>query len=176
MTTLTIGIAIGVAAAVGARAAFARAVLAKLRRDVTRLNDGDYRPLLAGYDGDAVLYFNEGDHRWSGEHRGRSGIERFLSSFAAAGLTGEINALWLAGPPWAMTILVRFDDKADGPDGERIYENRTVLWARTSWGRIVEQRDFYEDTRRISDFDRRLREIEAGSVAAGASQSEGETT
>jgi len=29
-------------------------------------------------------------------------------------------------------------------------------------GKIIEHEDYYEDTARIGDFDRRLREIEAG--------------
>lgn len=47
----------------------------------------------------------------------------------------------------------------DGPDGERLYANRTVLVIRSRWGRIVEHEDFYEDTARIESFDSRLREL-----------------
>ena len=50
-------------------------------------------------------------------------------------------------------------DQAERPDGERIYANRTVLLARTRWGRIVEQEDFYEDTGRILALEERLREL-----------------
>jgi ketosteroid isomerase-like protein len=58
-----------------------------------------------------------------------------------------------------MTIWARFDDHADGPEGERLYENRTVLVLRTRWGKVVEQEDFYADTGRLTDFDRRLSEL-----------------
>jgi ketosteroid isomerase-like protein len=51
--------------------------------------------------------------------------------------------------------VARFVNHADGPDGGRIYENRTVLVLRTRWGKIVEQEDFYIDTGRIPAFDRR---------------------
>jgi ketosteroid isomerase-like protein len=149
----------GAAWMIGARALLRRALLAKLRADVAALNAGDYQPLLAGYAPDAVLHFNDGPHRWAGEHRGRAAIERFLRDFTSAGLHGEIRSLWISGPPWAMTLAVRFDDRAEGPDGERIYENRTALVARTRWGRIVEQRDFYEDTGRILSLERRLQEL-----------------
>ncbi len=37
-------------------------------------------PLLGAYDDDAVLRFNDGEHRWSGEHRGRDAIERFYAN------------------------------------------------------------------------------------------------
>jgi ketosteroid isomerase-like protein len=157
--TFTLGALAGGAATLGARTLLARGLLLKLRRDVARLSDGDYAPLLAGFHDDAVLHFTEGPHRWSGTHRGRAEIERFLRDFVGAGIRGEIKALWIAGPPWALELVVRFDDHADAPDGERIYENRTLLWARTRWGKIVEQRDFYEDTARIADFDARLRDL-----------------
>ncbi len=59
-----------------------------------------------------------------------------------------------------MEICVRFDDTARAPNGEQIYANRTVIWARTRWGKIIEQRDFYEETGRILDFDTELRELD----------------
>lgn len=157
--------AAGAAAAVAGRAALQRALLAKLRRDVRALNGGDAGPLLAGIADDAVLHFNGGDHRWAGDHRGKAAIARFLDEFVGAGIQGEILRLWIGGPPWSPTLAVRFDDHADGPDGERIYENRTVIVARTRWGRIVEQRDFYEDTGRILAFDAALRRRDAAPAA-----------
>jgi ketosteroid isomerase-like protein len=153
------GLIAGLTGALLMRAVLIRVLLIKLRRDVARINEGDYGPLLAGYAEDAVLLFNDGPHRWAGEHRGRARIERFLKDFTAAGIQGEIRALWIGGPPWAMTLIVRFDDSAERPDGERIYANRTVLLARTRWGRIVEQEDFYEDTGRILALEERLREL-----------------
>lgn len=69
-----------------------------------------------------------------------------------------------------MTMLVRFDDFATGPDGEGLYENSTVLWVRTRWGKIVEQRDFYEDTGRIDEFEQRLQELGIEPVAAEPGQ------
>ena len=163
--TPVLAILAGIVIAIGARALLVRALLWKLRRDVAKLGHGDYGPLLAGYHPDAVLHFTEGEHRWSGVHRGRAAIERFLRDFVNAGIEGEIKALWIGGAPWAMTMVVRFDDAASGPDGEQIYANRTVLWVRTRWGRIVEQRDFYEDTRHLPEFDRRLRELGIEPVA-----------
>jgi ketosteroid isomerase-like protein len=159
MTRTTTALAAGAAAALGARALMARAVLHKLRRDLARLNEGDYGPLLKGYADDAVLSFNEGGHRWSGEHRGKPAIERFLRDFTAAGLRGELSDLHLAGPPWALTMMARFDDHATDPDGREIYRNRVVIFVRTRWGKIVSQEDFYVDTQRIHEFDRRLSEL-----------------
>ena len=146
----------GAGAAIAGRALLTRLILIKLRRDVARLNTGDYGPLLAGYADDAVLHFNEGPHRFSGEHRGKPAIERFLREFTAAGITGEIAEIWTGGPPWALTLVVRFDDGATGPAGEELYANRTVIVARTRWGKIVEQDDFYFDTARIASFEEKL--------------------
>jgi ketosteroid isomerase-like protein len=158
-------IAAGALGAVAARRLFGAALLLKLRHDVRALNAGDYRPLLAGYADDAVLVFNDGGHRWAGEHRGKPAIERFLRDFVAAGITGEIIELFVTGAPWRLSLIVRFDDEAHAPDGELLYRNRTLLLARARWGKIVWQQDFYEDTGRIAAFDARL--VELG-VAAGA--------
>jgi ketosteroid isomerase-like protein len=157
---------LGAGAAIATRAILPRVILLKLRRDVRRLNAGDYRPLLFGYADDAVLHFNEGQHRWSGVHRGKPAIERFMRDFVGAGVTGEIGALWIGGPPWALTLVARFDDRATGPAGEELYANRVVIVARTRWGKIVEHEDFHLDTTRIVAFDEKLRELGVEPVAA----------
>jgi ketosteroid isomerase-like protein len=149
----------GAGAAVAARALLTRLIQVKLRRDVARLSAGDYRSLLGGYADDAVLHFNEGPHRWSGEHRGKPAIERFLSDFVGAGIQGEVRSVWIGGPLWALTLVVRFDDRASGPGGEELYANRTAIVARTRWGKIVEQDDFYLDTERIVAFEEKLRAL-----------------
>lgn len=161
-------LALGALGMIAARRLFAAALLLKLRRDVRALNAGDYGPALAGYAEDAVLQFNEGTHRWAGEHRGKAAIERFFQDFVAAGIEGEIVELFFAGPPWRMTLLVRFDDEAHVPDGEELYRNRTLLLARTRWGKIVSQQDFYEDTERIGALDARLRELGIAPVSVGS--------
>lgn len=161
------GFLLGAAAAFGARALMHRLLLAQLNRNLAALNAGDYRPLLANYADDAVLHFNDGPHRWAGEHRGKAAIERFLQEFVGAGLKGEIRELWTGGPPWAMTMAVRFDDEARA-GGERLYANRVAMVIRTRLGRIVEQHDFYEDSARIPAFEQALREHGIGPVAQPA--------
>lgn len=151
-------IAVGAAGALAARAFLVRALLFKFRRDVAALNAGDYEPSLANYADDAVLRFNDGPHRWAGEHRGKPAIARFLRNFVNAGLQGQITELLIAGAPWRMTAIARFDDHAHDPGGQEIYRNRTVLLVRSRWGRIVHHEDFYEDTGRILDLDAHLSE------------------
>lgn len=157
--TLVIGIVLGIVLLVVLRIVMVRLLLVKLRRDVAALNAGDHRPLLAGYAKDAVIVFNDADHRWAGDHVGRTAIDSFLANFVRYGIKGEITDLWMGGWPWRMTILVGFDDHADGPAGSRIYENRTVLMCRTRMGKIVRQEDFYFDTVRMVAFDKKLTDL-----------------
>ena len=69
-----------------------------------------------------------------------------------------MRELFVAGPLWRLTLIARFDDAAHDRAGEELYRNRTVLLARTRWGRIVSQEDFYEDTKRIDVLEARLTE------------------
>jgi ketosteroid isomerase-like protein len=149
----------GMAGAVLLRAITAQALLAKARGDVKKLNTGAHEALLASYAKDAVLRFTDGDHRWAGDHIGRPAIDRFLRNFTGAGLQAELKDLLIAGPPWSLRTIWRLDDWAEAPDGTRIYENRVCMVIRTRWGKIVEHEDFYEDTRRIPDFEQKLREL-----------------
>jgi ketosteroid isomerase-like protein len=153
---IALWLAAGALSAVAARALLVQALLAKFRHDLVALNAGDHRALLAGYADDAVLRVHEGPHRWAGEHRGKAAIDRFLRDFTAAGMKGDIRALWIAGPPWALRVVARFDDTATGPGGETLYANRTCLVVRTRWGKIIEHDDFYFDTGRIVEFERAL--------------------
>jgi ketosteroid isomerase-like protein len=155
----------GAALALAARAALPRVLLLKFSGDVAKLNAGDHTALLDAYADDFVLHFNEGPHRWSGDWVGKAAMDRFLQMFTAAGIKGEIRGIATSGPLWAMTMWVRFDDHADAPDGTRIYENTTALVLRTRWGKVVEQHDFYLDTARIVDFDRKLDELGVEAVA-----------
>lgn len=159
------GVMTGAALAVAGRGLIPRLLLLKFGRDVRKLNAGDHASLLRAYAEDAVLRFNDGDHRWAGDWSGRANIARFLENFTAAGIQGEIRQIAVSGPPWALTMWVRFDDHADGPDGTRLYENRTVLVLRTRWGKVVEHEDFYTDTDRITAFDRKLAELGVEPVA-----------
>jgi hypothetical protein len=105
------------------------------------------------------LHFNAGRHRWSGDFVGKPEIERFLKNFVAAGLRGELGRLWTSGRPWALEVCVHFNDEAHGPDGEQIYANRDRAVGAPRWGRIVEQRDYYEDTVRILELDSKLHQL-----------------
>lgn len=154
----------GAAAGIGAQAVMRRVLKQKFAGDVAKLNAGDHTALLEAYADEFVLHFHDGPHRWAGDWVGKTGMDRFLRNFVAAGIQGTIHELATSGPPWAMTLWVRFSDHADAPDGTRVYENSTVLVLRTRWGKVVEQRDYYLDTDRIVEFDRKLDELGVAAI------------
>jgi ketosteroid isomerase-like protein len=122
-----------------------------IRRNVRSLARGNPGPLLAGYADDAVLVF-PGRSSWGGEHRGKAAIAEFLQRFLDAGLVGEVQEILVNGPPWRTSVCVLFTDKAMDDSGKVIYENRSVLYGRAVWGKIVYQEDF-EDTHKVEAFD-----------------------
>jgi ketosteroid isomerase-like protein len=160
MRGMLAGLVAGAGAGLGVAALVPGALRKKFDGDVRRLNAGDPSTLLGAYADDAVLHFPQGDHRFSGPWRGKAAIERFLRTFVASRIQGQLRDVAVSGPPWALTIWVRFDDHADAEDGTRLYENRAVLVLRTRWGRVVDHEDFFADTERIAAFDRALAERE----------------
>jgi ketosteroid isomerase-like protein len=125
-----------------------------IRGNVRRLNAGDIGPLLRAYADDATLVY-PGRHSWAGVHRGKDGIERFLRRFAGVGLHGETHEILVNGPPWNLTVCVRFTDEATAPDGTVVYANRAVLFGKIAWGKITYQED-YVDTQKVAEFDEYL--------------------
>lgn len=139
------------------------AIRALVRRNIARLNDGDYRPLLAMAAPDAELTF-PGDNSWSSQfrapapsrarhatHRGRTELEAFASRFVDAGLRIEVEDILVNGPPWRTRICVR---ATNGTTGERDggYTNRAALFIEARWGRIHRWED-YLDTERVRAWD-----------------------
>jgi hypothetical protein len=61
----------------------------------------------------------------------------------------------LKGFPWNQTICIRGRDYLDSPQGERVYENRYVIWGRISWGQLREY-EVYEDTQKSKALDQYL--------------------
>ncbi len=132
-----------------------------IRRNIRRINAGEVEPVARSYARDATLVY-PGRHSWAGEYRGRDEIERFLRRFVAAGLKGEAHEIIVNGPPWNLTVCVRFTDAATALDGSVVYANRAILFGRIAWGKIVYQED-YLDTQRVADFDGYLSGVGRGS-------------
>ena len=121
-----------------------------IRRNVAALRSGDPGPLLAGYADDAVLIF-PGPTDWSGEYRGKAAIAGFIRRYLDDGIVGDAHDILVNGPPWRTTVCLLFTVHADDADGQVVYENRAVLFARARWGKIYYQEDF-EDTHRSQAF------------------------
>jgi ketosteroid isomerase-like protein len=127
------------------------AVRRMIRRSEQDLRAGNYEPTLARFADEAVLVF-PGRSSWAGHYRGKEAIEGFLQRFLGVGLAGQTHDILVNGPPWRMRVCVLFTDQASDVDGNLVYENRVVLFAKARWGKIVYQEDFL-DTQRVESFD-----------------------
>jgi ketosteroid isomerase-like protein len=122
-----------------------------LERNMARLREGDYAPLLR-LDADDVRFRFPGDSSWATELEGKDDLERWLQRFVRAGIQIYPDEVVVKGPPWNMTLCLRGTDHLDAPNGERVYENRYVIWGRLSWGRLREY-EVYEDTQKSAALD-----------------------
>jgi ketosteroid isomerase-like protein len=128
----------------------AKAILA---RNMARLREGDYRPLLR-LDAKDIRFRFPGDSSWATEITGRDELERWLRRFVAAGIQIHPDEVIAQGPPWNTTLCVRGTDHLDTEEG-RVYENRYVIWGRMAWGRLREY-EVYEDTQAAKALDEHL--------------------
>jgi ketosteroid isomerase-like protein len=123
---------------------------------MSRTRAGDIQPTLLLDAPDVTLTF-PGQNSWSGVHRGKVEVERWLRRLVALGLQTYPDEVVVKGFPWDTTVCVRGYDHLKGPDGELIYENRFVIWGRMSWGRLKEY-EVYEDTHKANELDLYLAE------------------
>ncbi|HEV3284572.1 MAG TPA: nuclear transport factor 2 family protein [Solirubrobacteraceae bacterium] len=132
-----------------------------ITRNMARLREGDYRPLLR-LDAKNIRFRFPGDSSWATELEGRDELERWLQRFVAAGLKIYPDEVIAQGPPWSMTICVRGTDHLDTDDG-RVYENRYVIWGRMAWG-LLREYEVYEDTQASKALDEYLVRREAAAT------------
>lgn len=159
-------------------------IRALLRHSIKRLNRGDRSLLLKMASPDFELAF-PGDNSWSTmfrphqrgrhrhvTHRGIDEASAFAERFVEEGIQLEIEDILVNGGPWNTRIALRAHDFVPGVDGgPDAYSNRAVLFLELRWGRVVRWED-YEDTERVSAWDReRSRNDQAPEPigAAGAS-------
>jgi ketosteroid isomerase-like protein len=152
-----------------AQAAYAAVYRAQLRRTVPKLMAGDIDAFLKFYADDATLTF-PGDNSWGPVYRGKDEIRAFLERFLRVGLQGELHEIVVNGPPWDTTVAVRFTDRAEAPDGTRVYENRAMVFIKARWGKVVSE-EIYEDTERVAAFDRWLEANDLSSAWAPSAAS-----
>lgn len=122
-----------------------------ISHNMRRLNAGELGPTLRMDAEDAVLTF-PGDSSWSGIYRGKRELRPWLERFCRVGLQIFADEVVVKGWPWRQTVCVRGYDHLDSPQGERVYENRYVIWGHLTWGRLREY-EVYEDTQKSKAFD-----------------------
>lgn len=128
-----------------------------ISRNMARLREGDPGPLLKMDAGDVRFRF-PGDSSWATDLEGKDELERWLRRFADVGLQIHPEEVVLKGFPWRQTICVRGHDFLDTPEGERVYENRYVIWGRISWG-LLREYEVFLDTQRAKELDGYLARI-----------------
>lgn len=115
------------------------------------LNSGDVKPTLR-MDAKDVEFRFPGDSSWAGVFRGKAALRAWLERFTRAGLQIDADEVVVQGPPWRTTLCIRGTDHLDAPSGERVYENRYVIWGRLAWGKLKEY-EVYEDTQKAKALD-----------------------
>lgn len=125
-----------------------------IARNMARASAGDIGPTLK-MDTEDIAFRFPGDSSWGGEFHGKAELEPWLRRFADVGLQISPDEVVLKGFPWRQTICVRGRDRLHAPTGERVYENRYVIWGRISWGKLREY-EVYEDTQKSKALDEYL--------------------
>jgi ketosteroid isomerase-like protein len=122
-----------------------------IARNMTRASAGDLGPTLK-MDAEDVRFRFPGDSSWGGEYEGKDKLEPWLRRFADVGIEIYPDEVVLKGFPWKQTICIRGRDNLDSPAGERVYENRYVIWGHISWGKLRDY-EVYEDTQKSKALD-----------------------
>jgi ketosteroid isomerase-like protein len=125
-----------------------------IARNMERASAGDIGPTLR-MDAEDVRFRFPGDSSWATELQGKEQLERWLRRFAEVGIQIRPDEVVLKGFPWRQTICIRGTDHLDSPSGERVYENRYVIWGRLSWG-LLRDYEVYEDTQKSKRLDEYL--------------------
>jgi ketosteroid isomerase-like protein len=122
-----------------------------IARNMARASEGDIEPTLK-MDAEDVRFRFPGDSSWAVELEGKESLRPWLQRFAEVGIQIHPDEVVLKGFPWNQTICIRGEDHLDSPDGERVYENRYVIWGRIAWGKLREY-EVYEDTQKSKALD-----------------------
>jgi len=128
-----------------------------ISRSMAKARDGDIEPTLR-MDAEDVRFRFPGDSSWATELEGKEELRRWLERFADVGIQIFPDEVVLKGFPWKQTICIRGTDHLDSTEGERMYENRYVIWGRLAWGKLREY-EVYEDTQKSKALDEYLASI-----------------
>jgi ketosteroid isomerase-like protein len=119
---------------------------------------GDIRPTMA-LDSKDVHFVFPGDNSWSGDYHGKDEHRRWLERLVRVGVKTEEDEVSASGFPWKTTVCIRGRSWFDTPEGERIYENRFVIWGKLRWGKLYDY-EVYEDTQKAKALDEWLEDNE----------------
>ncbi|HET9562222.1 MAG TPA: hypothetical protein VFP01_08955, partial [Propionibacteriaceae bacterium] len=122
-----------------------------ISRSMAKARDGDIEPTLR-MDAEDVRFRFPGDSSWATELEGKEELRQWLERFADVGIQILPDEVVLKGFPWKQTICIRGTDHLDSTEGERMYENRYVIWGRLAWGKLREY-EVYEDTQKSKALD-----------------------
>jgi ketosteroid isomerase-like protein len=128
-----------------------------IARNMARASAGDIGPTLK-MDAEDVRFRFPGDSSWATELQGKEALEPWLRRFADAGIQISPDEVVLKGFPWKQTICIRGTDYLDTPGGERVYENRYVIWGHLKWG-LLRDYEVYEDTQKAKQLDEYLASV-----------------
>jgi ketosteroid isomerase-like protein len=131
---------------------------------MARTRAGDIRPTLL-MDDNNVRFVFPGSNSWSGTFNGKHEHQRWLERLVRVGVKTEPDELAVSGFPWKMRVVIRGRSWRDNSAGERIYENRFVIWAHLRWGKLRDY-EVYEDTEKAQALDDYLESNEPALMAA----------
>jgi ketosteroid isomerase-like protein len=106
-------------------------------------------------DRDDVEFLFPGQNSWSGHRHGKDEHRRWLERLVRVGVKTDVDEVSVSGFPWQQTLAIRGRSWWDNPQGERIYENRYVIWGTLKWGRMRAY-EVYEDTEKAQALDEYL--------------------
>jgi ketosteroid isomerase-like protein len=116
------------------------------------LRAGDPEPSLR-LDARKVEMLFPGDSSWGGLVKGKKAHKAWLERLCATGLQLFADEVIVKGLPCNTTICIRGTDHLDDDSGNRVYENRYVIWGKLRWGKL-RRYEVYEDTVKTLALDR----------------------
>jgi hypothetical protein len=122
-----------------------------IARNMRTVSAGDTGPTLK-MDAKDVRFHFPGNNSWAADLEGRDELAKWLDRFTDVGIQIEPHEVVLKGFPWKQTICVRGRSYLDSPEGERVYENRYVIWGHIAWG-LLREYEVYEDTEKSRELD-----------------------
>ena len=131
---------------------------------MARTRAGDIRPTLT-LDHNDIRFVFPGSNSWSGRFNGKHEHQRWLERLVRVGVKTEPDEVAVSGWPWNMRVAIRGRSWWDNRAGERIYDNRFVIFGHLAWGKLREY-EVYEDTEKAQALDDYLEANDPALMAA----------